>query len=198
MALPDRIPVKISSEAAVGLSLTPVVRQELARAQLLENILRVTGKDAGRVREILRQGTVVNGASRFRWEAIHAEAEEVTVALAGFPDAEPWRPFEAARCVRARLAGTRAPIELEREAASRRRWLRRRSFWEAVLEAAAKAAPTYHGYSYGDRADVYHAELSGETAAWLREQSRLLPYESLALTIREASCQRLELWVERA
>ena len=83
MALPERISIKISSEAAGSISITPVVRQELAAAQLVENILRVTGKDAGRVRDVLRQGTVINGASRFRWEPLQVSLEDVSGALAG-------------------------------------------------------------------------------------------------------------------
>ena len=195
--LPERITVKISSEAAGTISITPVVRQELPAAQLLENILRVTAKDAARVRDVLRQGTVINGASRFRWEPLHLSPEEVTAALATFPDPEPGRAFDPTRCVRARLVGGRAPIELERPAASRRRWFRRRSFWDVILEVAQHSAPTYHDYSYGDRADVYHASLPAEALALIREAAGLLAYSSLAEVVRGYSFSRLELWVER-
>lgn len=197
MALPERISVKISSEAAGSISITPVVRQELAAAQLVENILRVTGKNAGRVRDVLRQGTVINGASRFRWEPLHVAVEELSAALAGFPDPEPGRAFDPARCVRARLTGGRAPIELGREAVSRRRWLRRRSFWDAVLETAGKVTLTYRDYSYGDRADVYSAELTAEAVELLRESAGLLTYSSLAESVRGFRFTRLELWVGR-
>ena len=197
MALPERIPVKISSEAAASISITPVVRQELAAAELVENILRVTGKDAARVREVLRQGTVINGASRFRWEPIGASAEEVSAALAGFPDPDPGRPFVAARCVRVRLAGGRSPVDLARDAASRRRLLRRRCYWEAVMEAVGRLHLTYHGYSYGERADVYHADVTAQAVEALRAQAGLLPYSSLAAAIREQAFSRLEFWVER-
>ena len=197
MALPERISVKISSEAAGTISITPVVRQELAAAQLVENILRVTGKDAARVRDVLRQGTVINGASRFRWESLPISLEDLSGVLAAFPDPDPGRAFDAGRCVRARLAGGRAPIELERAAASQKRWLRRRSFWEAVLEVAGRAPLTYRDYSYGDRADVYYTELTPATAQLLRESAGLLSYSSLAAVVREYSFSRLELWVER-
>lgn len=197
MALPERISVKISSEAAGSISITPVVRQELAAAQLVENILRVTGKNAGRVRDVLRQGTVINGASRFRWEPLQASAEDVAGVLTAFPDPEPGRAFDAGRCVRARLSGGRAPIDLGRDAVSRRRFLRRRSFWDAVLEAAAKMPLSYRDYSYGDRADVYSAELTAEAVELLRESAGLLTYSSLAESIRGFRFNRLELWVER-
>lgn len=198
MPLPERIAVKISTEAAGSISITPVVRQELPARQLVENILRVTGKDAARVREVLRQGTVVNGASRFRWNPIEAEPGEVAEALAAFPDPDPARPFDPARCLRARLPGGRSPIELDREAASRRRLFHRRSFWDVLLEIALQARLTYHGYSYGDRADVYFADLSSEAIARLREESGLLAYSSLAAAIRDSSFSRLEVWVERS
>jgi hypothetical protein len=197
LPLPERIAVKISTEAAGSISITPVVRQELPARQLVENILRVTGKDAARVCEVLRQGTVVNGASRFRWSPIDAEPGEVAEALAAFPDPDPTRFFDPARCLRARLSGGRSPIDFDRGAASRRRLFRRRSFWEVVLDIADRTPLTYHGYSYGDRADVYFADLPGDAIARLRDRSGLLPYGSLAAAIRGSSFSRLELWVER-
>jgi len=49
MALPPTVRVKLSSEAAGSISLTPVVVQEFAVRDLVENILAVTGKDESRV-----------------------------------------------------------------------------------------------------------------------------------------------------
>jgi hypothetical protein len=74
----------------------------------------------------------------------------------------------------------------------------RRSFWDVLLEIALQARLTYHGYSYGDRADVYFADLSSEAIARLREESGLLAYSSLAAAIRDSSFSRLEVWVERS
>ena len=48
MALPDRIRVKLSSEAAEGISITPVVAREMPLRELVEYMLGVTGKDAAR------------------------------------------------------------------------------------------------------------------------------------------------------
>ncbi len=47
MALPPTIRVKLSSEAADSISLTPVVVQELPVRDLIEHMLGVTGKDEG-------------------------------------------------------------------------------------------------------------------------------------------------------
>ena len=197
MPLPDSIPVKISSETAGFISMTPVVRQQFSPAQLIENIVRVTGKDPERVGEILRQGTVVQGASRFRWEPLEASAEDITPVLAGFPDPEPNRPFNPARCLRVRLSGGRAPLELERAAASRKRLFRRRSFWQALLETIARVPVCYQHYSYGDQADVYVADLDPESAQQLWLEADLLPYPSLAAALQGGAYRRLELWVER-
>ncbi len=197
MPLPERIQTKISSEAAGYVSITPVVVQEMPASELIGHILRVTGKDPARIQEILLRGAVVSGASRFRWAPVEAAPGEIAEALRGLPDPQPDRPFEPARCVRAALAGGRAPIELDRETASRKRWLQRRSFWQVLLETAARLAPLYHHYSYGDRADVYRADLTAEAARGLREQAGLLRYPSLVVQVREYSYDKLELWVER-
>lgn len=197
MPFPERIQTKISSEAAGSISIAPVVRQEMSAAELIETIVPVTGKDAGRVREVLRQGTVVSGASRFRWAPIEALPEEVARALEAFPDPRPDRPFDASRCVHARLTGGRAAIDLDREAASRRRWLSRRSFWQILMQTAAGLPFTYQNYSYSERADVYHCELPLEAARTLRNHARLLRYSSLEMAVRDYSYDKLELWAER-
>ena len=67
MALPPTVRVKLSSEAAESISLTPVVVQEMPVRELVEHMLGVTGKDEARIREMLLRGTLVSGASRFRW-----------------------------------------------------------------------------------------------------------------------------------
>ncbi|MBI3697621.1 MAG: hypothetical protein HY238_22650 [Acidobacteria bacterium] len=197
MPLPETIRVKISSEAAGYLSMTPVVAQQMPVPAFLEQILRVAGKDAARIHDILRQGTVVSGASRFRWAPFEASLEELAEALRAFPDPLPGRPFDAAKCVRATLAGGRAAIELTRENASEKRWLRKRSFWQALMETAAQAAPVYQQYSYAEHADLYRAELPLDAARTLREQAGLLRYTSLEMQVREYSYDKLELWVER-
>jgi len=197
LPLPEKILVKISSEEAGYLSLSPVVSQQMVLGELIEQILGVTGKDTPRVRDILRQGTLVSGASRFRWAPVEPGLEEITRALGAFPNAEPERPFDAGWCVRAALSGGRAVVELEREAASRRRWLARRSFWQELMETAARLTPRYQHYSYTDHADVYRAALPAESAEALRGRARLLRYASLEAAVREYCYNLLDLWVER-
>src|SRR6185295_10049209 len=111
MALPDRIRVKLSSEAAEGISITPVVAREMPLRELVEYMLGVTGKDEARVCELLRRGTLVSGASRFRWSGWEADGPAVSELLRTFPDPDPTRPFAPERCVRAILRGGRQPVE---------------------------------------------------------------------------------------
>src|SRR5579883_3016087 len=179
MALPDRIRVKLSSEAAESISITPVVAREMPLRELVEYMLGVTGKDQGRVRELLLRGTLVSGASRFRWSGWERAAAEIDELLRTFPDPEPLRPFAAARCVRATLRGGRFTIEIPREAGLRKPLLRRGTFWQALMEAAASAPIRYHAYSYKDRADVYQASLDAGVVDRLRAASKLVTYTSL-------------------
>src|SRR3954471_13271966 len=133
MPLPPTVRVKLRSEAAEAISLTPVVVQELAVRDLLEHILGVTGKDEVRIGELLLRGTLVSGASRFRWQGWEADRDDVRTLLATFPDPEPARPFAAENCVRAVLRGGRHAIELPREAAAQKRMFQRVSFWDVTL-----------------------------------------------------------------
>src|SRR5580704_4481188 len=108
MALPQTIRVKLSSEAAEAISLTPVVVQEMPVRDLIEHMLGITGKDEARIRELLKRGTLVSGASRFRWVGWDADGGDVRDVLLTFPDADPSRRFDASRCLRATLRGVRS------------------------------------------------------------------------------------------
>src|SRR5580704_2688725 len=136
MALPQTIRVKLSSEAAEAISLTPVVSQELATRELIEH-------------------TLGSGASRFRWAGWDADTEGVREVLGTFPDADPSRKFEASRCRRAILRGGRQALEIPQEAGARKGLFQRTSFWDLLMEVAGAASATYAGYSYKDRADRF-------------------------------------------
>src|SRR6185295_18374543 len=173
MALPPTVRVKLSSEAAESISITPVVVQEMPVRELVEHMLGVTGKDEARIRDLLLRGTLVSGASRFRWTGWEADDAGLRSLLTTFPDPNPSRPFDADRCVRAVLRGPRQPIDVARQAALSRGLiasiLRRPSFWDALIEAAGTAVPAYIGYSYRDRADVYQLPLTGPAAKRIRD-----------------------------
>jgi hypothetical protein len=197
MPLPERIRVKLSTEAAEAISLTRVVVQEMPLGELLEQMVAVAGKDRERIREYLRRGTLVSGASRFRWDGWEADAADVEQALRVFPDPEPARRFSPQACVRAVLRGERAAIEVPRAAGARRGFFRRASFWDALLEAAVEAAPIYETYSYRERADVYVAALDAPKAARVREAAGLLRYATLREHVRRGGYDRLELFTVR-
>ena len=201
MQLPDTIRVKLSSEAAEYISLTPVVVQEMPVRELVEHMLAITGKDETRIRDLLSRGALVSGASRFRWTGMNADAGSLRALLATFPDPDPSRPFAAARCVRAVLRGPRQPIGIPREIGARRglgdRIFGRSSFWDRLMGIAASGGPGYGGYSYGDRADIFQVALDGLHAERLREASRLVRYTALEAQIRNAPINSVELYVVR-
>jgi hypothetical protein len=201
MSLPETIRVKLSSEAADYVSLTPVVAQEMPVRELVEHMLGITGKDEARVRDLLLRGTLVSGATRFRWTGLQAEPESVHSLLVSFPDPEPSRPFSRGNCVRAVLRGPRQPIVIQREIGERRglvaRLLRRASFWDLLMGIAEKGGPRYADYSFRDRADVYRVTLGAQEAQRVREAARLVHYTALEAQIRNAAIESVELYVVR-
>ena len=176
MPLPATIPVRYTDEDAGFVSIRPVMRMSLRPEQLLELILGVTGKHAERVEQILQSGSVAAGGFRYRWEAMDIGAGELAAQLAAFPDADPARPFDAGRCTMVVVEGStnaQALAEFAAGEASRRRAFRRRSFWDALLAAAAgEQAPIYRSYSYARRGDLYALELAEGRREMLAEEAR--------------------------
>ena len=196
-ALPQTIRVKLSSEAAGAITITPVVVREMLAAELIEHILGVTGKDAGRIGEILERGSLVSGASRFRWEGLTATREAIIELLARFPDADPSRSFAADRCRAAILCGPACRIEIFREAGTKKGFLRRRSFWDELMAVAGEGKPHYNRYLYKDRADCYRLPLSAADVALIRAAASRLVFPALARQIQSASLEAVELHVNR-
>jgi hypothetical protein len=197
MALPQSVRVKLSSEEAGAISLTPVVVQELPVRDLVEHLLGVTGKDAPRIREVLRRGMLVSGASRFRWAGWEADSESVMELLASFPDADPSRSLDTERCVRAILRGGGRGCEITREVGSRKGLLQRTSFWSLLMEVACAADSVYAGYSYKDRADRYLRELSAADTQRLRAASDSVKFTTLRDQLRQGTFGQVELYVVR-
>jgi hypothetical protein len=198
MSLPATVRVKLSSEAAEGISITRVVVQDLSVRELVEHMLGVTGKDATRVRELLLRGSLVSGASRFRWTGWEAEIEAVRELLATFPGDDPERAFDSARCVRAVLRGLRHSIDMPREAGARKPLLRRSSFWDVLMATAAGGPLGYSHYSYKDRADCYRLDLSPAAGETLRAAGVMLRYSTLREQVRATGITWAELYVERS
>jgi hypothetical protein len=197
MALPQTVRVKLSSEAAEAIALSAVVVQDLPIRELLEHLLAVTGKDEQRIREFLKRGTMVSGASRFRWAGWEAEAESLREALASFPDPDPSLPFDPARCIRAILRGGRQPIGIPRDAAARKPLFQRATFWDLLMEIALGGGVVYSGYSYRDRADRFLRDFTFAEAARLREASGTVRFNTLRDQIRNVAFVQVELLVTR-
>ncbi|MGB6197931.1 MAG: hypothetical protein WBF35_00130, partial [Candidatus Acidiferrales bacterium] len=195
---PENIPVRYSEEEAGYVSFRPVVRQTFSFHELLDMILSVTGKDIARVRQILRAGTVAFRSYRYWWTGFEPEDADLRAALAVFPDADPGRAFSANVCTLVILesggVAAREIAEIDREAASARRWLQRGTVWQFLLEAASRLTPDYEGYSYARRADVYGRGLEPPEAAALAAQAERLAPRALRQSVRMlADARRLLL-----
>jgi hypothetical protein len=190
--LPDEVHVRISSEDAGSITVTPVVHQTMPLNELVAAILSTTGKDRERVRDILHRGAVVQGGSRLRWQPIEADAAEVETLLAGFPSADPSRAFTPERCIGVRLRAGRHVVELPRDIAAQRRFLRRSSFWDALLELADRAAPQYMDYSFRTRTDEYRVRIAPNELDRLRVAARLLRYSGLSAQIESLAVDCIE------
>jgi hypothetical protein len=198
MSLPTTLRVRILSEAIESVGISPVVSQEIASAELTAHMLSVTGrKDHDRIREIWARGTLLAGASRFRWDPLHLDPADIATHLAQFPDADPARPFHRDACAAIVLPGPRQPLVIDRAAASRKRLFRRSNFWDSALELAAPAA-RYHDYSYREKADLYRAALDAAGRARLAEIAKLLTWSAWEQHIRNHPPETLELRVPRA
>jgi len=197
MALPQTIRVKLSSEAAEAISLTPVVVQELSVRELIEHMLGITGKDEPRIRELLKRGTLVSGASRFRWAGWDADTVGIREVLATFPDADPTRTFEASRCFRAILRGTRQSLEVSRDAGARKGLFQRTSFWDLLMDVAAAAIAGYGGYSYKDRADYFRRELTVAETERIRAASDAVRFSTMRDQLKAGAFSQVELYCHR-
>jgi hypothetical protein len=196
MALPQTVRVKLSSEAAESISLTPVVVQEMPMRELIDHMLGVTGKDLPRIRELLLRGTLVSGASRFRWAGWEVDLAGLGELLATFPDADPSRPFAPERCVRAILRGGRLPIDIPREAVARKGLFRRETFWDSLMQVIANG-PLYAGYSYRERADRFVRDFTLAEAERVRARSTAVRYSILRDQIQSVAFTQAELLVKR-
>jgi hypothetical protein len=196
VGLPETIQVRISSEAAGAITITPVVSQTIPLRELVWTILASIGKDRERMREMLLRGAVVQGASRFRWASLAIDHAEVEALLRLFPDADPSRPFCAERCLGVRLRAGRHAIELPRQVAAEKRLLKKRSFWDELMALAARCPPEYTDYSYRLRADEYRLRMTPGDAAVLRDAAALLRYSGLVAQVRAPALECVEYSVQ--
>lgn len=196
MPLPEQVRVKLSSEAAEFVALTPVVARDMPLSELVEHILSATGPDAARVCGLLKRGSLVSGATRFRWAGWECDEGEMSEMIVAMPGPEPQRPIRLEDCVRVVLSGQAGRIEIAREHAQETRLLKRRSFWQSLVEAVS--SPVYAGYLYKERCDHYRVAVSAETRARLQADASLLRYDTLTKQIRAREFHSIEYIVKRA
>jgi hypothetical protein len=180
MPLPESIAVKYSEDEAGSITMRPLVRQTFRAPELVDMIVRVAGKDARRVQQILRAGTIVFHSYRYWWQGFEPDPAALADLLGSYPDSDPKRPFRPQDCTEAILESSGTPprhsLRILRERAVRKRLFRARSFWDSLLEAAREAPPAYREYSYAHRADIYVAPLDAAALARLaREATQLSP-----------------------
>lgn len=197
MPLPERIRVKLSSEEGAAVSLTRVVVQDLALAELLDVLLNISGKNPQRIGDALLRGSFVHGATRYRFDPLVFSPEDLSASLAPFPDADPSRPCDLARCETIHLRGAVHRVEILRVAGAKRRFFGRRSFWDDLLALASTLQPVYVDYSYPARADRFTAGLDAAACERIRAGVALSPYPQLAAQIARAAFDRMEIYVAR-
>ncbi len=196
--LPGTIRVKLSSEEAGAVSITPVVSQEMPVRELIELMLDIAGKDAIRLQDLLTRGTLVSGATRYRWQGWHASLENLQAMLNSFPDPEPGRPFAPDRCVQVLFRGPGFKVQLPREAVAGKTLFRRTNLWDALMKVTARAELEYGGYSYREQMDRYRLSLSPAQREQLRESARLVRYTELRAQISSGSLRTVEFLVRRS
>ena len=165
--------------------------------ELFDLILSLTGKQPARIRDLIERGTIVSGASRFRWQGWQADLGDIEQLMTTFPDPDPSRAFNAAACVKAILRTQLSSIEIAREVGSRRKFLRRSSFWDALMTMAGTTTAAYVEYSYRERADRYRVTLGLAERGALVDATKLLAYSTLVAQISRISVDSVELLTTR-
>jgi hypothetical protein len=185
MLLPDTIPLRYTEEDAGYMSVRPVVKQTFRLPELVDMVVSVAGKDAARIQQILRSGTVVYHGYRYWWDALAAELPELCKLLAPFPDDDPARPFlplEATAVLLEMGGGTqRVVTEITSREASQKKLFARESPWDVLLAFASSHTARYEKFDHGRKADLFRLSLPFDQAqsllaAMLQTAPRKLRY----------------------
>jgi hypothetical protein len=181
MGMPQQIPVRYAEDDAGYVTVRPVVKQTFRLNELVDMVVSVAGKDAARVQQILRTGTVLYNGYHYWWDPLWAELGEIESLVAGFPDDDPSRPFEPARVSAILLesgGGTqRNLVEISREEAREKKLFGKTSPWNVLTGIAGTAAPRYEKYSHGRHADLFRVTLPFEQGQQLlREMLEAAPH----------------------
>jgi len=175
MPLPENIPIRFTEEDAGYVTVRPVVKQTFRLTDLADMVVSVTGKNAARVQQIFRAGSVVFNGYHYWWDGFAAEQSEINGLLCGFPDDDATLPFDAVGVSSISLeigGGTqRSTVTITRAEASAKKLFQRYSPLEVLLDAAKASQPRYEKYSHADRADLYRLQLSFEAGMTLLKRA---------------------------
>lgn len=200
MGTPRKIPVRFTEEVAEFIDTRPVVRQTFTLHELVDMILATTGKNQPRIAEILRSGTCMYNTYRYWWEGFALEESALAAVLAEFPDPEASRVFRPEECTWVLLVSGDEPIPhtltLDR-ARARRRWFRRQSFWDFLLQLARAKPVGSCDYSYYHRGDVFTCPLDARDLALLNFQAARLGRRPLRQQLARAVWVRMQLFCPR-
>lgn len=171
MPLPDQIPLRYTDEDAGYMSVRPVIRQTFRLPELVDMVVSVAGKDAARVQQIFRSGTVVYNGYRYWWDALSADREEIERLLLPFPDDDPSRPFdpEKATAVLLEIGGgaQRSVVEISRQDAAAKKLFAKLSPWDVLTNFASGKTARYEKYGHARRADLFRLSLPFDQAQQL-------------------------------
>ncbi|HXJ13021.1 MAG TPA: hypothetical protein VNH19_12175 [Candidatus Limnocylindrales bacterium] len=171
MPLPDQIPVRYTEEDAGFVSVRPVIKQTFQLHELVDMVVSVAGKDAARVQQIFRAGTVIYNGYRYWWDALPADREEIDRLLVPFPDDDPSRPFDTAQATAVLLeiggGAQRSIVEISRQDAVAKKFLGKHSPWEVLTNFVSGKSPRYDKYAHARRADLFRLSLPFDQAQQL-------------------------------
>ena len=171
MPLPEQIPLRYTEEDAGYMSVRPVVKQTFRLHELVDMVVSVVGKDAARVQQIFRSGTVVYNGYRYWWDALPAESEEIERLLIPFPEDDPSRPFEPEKATAALLeiggGAQRSVVEISRQDAGAKKFLGNHSPWDVLTAFASGKTARYEKYAHARRADLFRLSLPFDQAQQL-------------------------------
>ncbi len=179
MPVPETVSVRYTEEEAGYVTIRPLVQQTFRIHELADMVLRVTGKDVARVRQILRAGTVVYNTYRYWWSGFDVADQELAGLLSTFPEDDPSRPFRASDCTAVLLeyggGVAQGHIEISRAEAAAKHFWSRGSLWDTLTPSDAVTL-AYAGYSYAGGGDLYRRALTLEDSQSLVAQAvRLAP-----------------------
>ena len=193
--IPAKIRVKLLSEAAAYVSISHVVQRDFSMTELVEVMLPVLGRDAERIRQILRAGTICTGDYRYRWDSLEVDEKEVESVLETLPGPDPTQIFQPEHCFLVRFRHGHEALEFSRESANRKPLFARQSFWSGLLDLFGGGIH-YADYSQTDKADVFVCELGVKGRNELAALLPLLRPRRAAERLQRLQPERIE-WLSR-